>query len=275
MRIRRQALEGADEASRHAASRLSACRRAETSAADDVGRHRDRDPTPSRRGDAGRKIQLEDDRRRKPGKRRLDRVPRMPDDDRHRPGAGRQRGLDHAADDRSARDLGHELGRPRAAGGAVTREDRPAASTTAPILVMRLAGLGPGGDLHQQPADFHGADVGVGDGHAGKHPLQDPVEAVFLRRSGAAGRADDRLLRRGRRARRLPGSTGCRNVRSGRRTPRSGAGRNRAGRRSEAPKRGARRARSRRASASPALSPGRARDSSTTRRRPRAAPRAL
>src|ERR1700733_9572037 len=71
------------------------------------------------------------------------------------------------------------------------RDDLPAASTMAPMLVTGRAWLGTRTDLHKQSADAHRADVGVADGNPGQHALQHPVEAILFRRPGAARRPDD------------------------------------------------------------------------------------
>ena len=47
-------------------------------------------------------------------------------------------------------------------------------------------------DLHQEAADTPACHLGPIGWMVGEDPVQHPVEAVFLRRTGAAGRTDDR-----------------------------------------------------------------------------------
>src|ERR1700727_584733 len=72
------------------------------------------------------------------------------------------------------------------------RDDLPAASTMAPMLVTGRAWLGTRTDLHKQAADAHRADVRVADGNAGQQALKPPVDAFLFRARGRARRPDDR-----------------------------------------------------------------------------------
>src|SRR6185437_16056051 len=70
--------------------------------------------------------------------------------------------------------------------------EKPASTFSARALVTGRARLRTRRDLHQEPANAHRADVGVGDRHPRQHPLQDPVEPVLLGRPRTARRPDDR-----------------------------------------------------------------------------------
>ena len=173
-----------------------------------------------RRGEAARKSRIEGDANVEVGERRLDGAPRVAGDDDDRTRLGRQRRLRDPPHDRLAVEFRHSFVASEPP-PARKRDDWPAASTMAPTLVTGRARLRARGDLHQKPADAHRADVRVVDRHARQHALQDPVEAVLLRRARAARRADDRRSRGAPRAaadcRDRPA---CRTVRCVRRSPR-------------------------------------------------------
>ena len=130
-----------------------------------------------------------------PFERGLDLVALMPRHHDHRPGARGQRLLGRDADERPAADLGQKLVRPAHAGRAAGGED----DGCDPLRLLRLglgARLRPRHDFHQQPADAKAGDVLARHRQAREQPHQDPVEAVFLRRARAAGRAEHRLAAR-------------------------------------------------------------------------------
>ena len=157
----------------------------------DVGRQGGK-ADPERGGEAARKRRIEGDLDVEARERGLDRAPRVADDD-----DDRTRASTRAPFPPTIRTIGlpssfatsFVASEPPA---ARKRADCPAASTTAPTLVNGNARLRARGDLHEEPADAHRADVRVADRHAGQHALQDPVEAVLLRRPRATRRADDR-----------------------------------------------------------------------------------
>ena len=122
----------------------------------------------------------------------LDLVALMAGHHDHRTGARGQRLLGGDADERPAADLGQQLVRPAHAGRAAGREHNR--RDALPFLGLGLgARLRPRHDFHQQPADAEAGDVLARHRKAGEQPHQNPVEAVFLGRARAAGRAEDGL----------------------------------------------------------------------------------
>ena len=137
------------------------------------------------------RVERQDER--KVSQRPLDLGSAVADDDEAGPEGGGQSGL---------RDVPHEglapeerqhfrlAAEPRALPGG--EHD---GGDAAHLVLARAAGprLGPRDDLHQEAADAERHDVVPRDRHIGEEPLQDPVEAVLLRRARAARRADDRF----------------------------------------------------------------------------------